>query len=549
MTVRRKFRCRVGVILILAMALVMSAMTSIDRFRSVVAGPDAGTAATGPEGPEGTSFNPNQIKDIKAADPGAGVNLIEAPGANSAGDARLAYPFEVPKGRSGIQPDLSIAYSSAAGNGWTGAGWDVSTPSITVDTRWGVPRYDADKETETYLLNGEQLTPVAHRGELKARSAEKVFHSRVEGRFDRIVRHGGKPSDYWWEVTDRQGTRTVYGGAENTTLADTAGNIAVWAAREVRDGHDNLLRYHHVRVDDGGVAKSTVMGYTLYPKRITYTGRGETEGRYSVTFVRDRERDEPRRGDVQIDARYGFKRVTADLLRRVEVKLDDQLIRAYELDYRTGAFARTLLESVSQFGEDNKLFNTHRFDYFDDVRDQAGAYTAFAPAADWTVPDDGLGVNIREGEASALSSSTTVGAGGYLYVGYNPVAPVKSGSAGVKVGANAGVSDGLLALQDVNGDNLPDKVFRKNGDVFYRPNLSGPGGQRKFGDKPVKLTGLPGITRETTLSGTAGIEAYAGVPRSSSAHYARTSSASAWQRTGGCSGTGQGTTWTLLRTA
>ncbi|WDN56123.1 SpvB/TcaC N-terminal domain-containing protein [Streptomyces clavuligerus] len=482
------------------------------RTAAAAAGPDAGTAVTAPEGPEGTSFNPNQIKDIKAADPGAGINLVQAPTANNQGDARLSYPITVPKGRGGLQPALAVTYSSSGGNGWTGAGWDVVTPQITVDTRWGVPRYDAAEETESYLLNGEQLTPLAHRGALQSRSTDKVFHTRVEGRFERIVRHGGRPSDYWWEVTDKQGVRTVYGRGPNATLADDAGNIAVWAAREVRDGHDNLLRFHHVTVTDGGTADARVPGRALYPQRVTWTGRGDTEGRYSVTFLRDRDRGEARRGDVQVDARYGFKRVTADLLRRVEVRLDDRLIRAYELNYRTGAFAKTLLTSVSQLGSDDKVFHTHLFDYFDDVRDQSGAYNAFDTAAAWSVPDDNLGVDIRQGEASALSSTTSASAGGHLYVGYNPSSvPVKSGSAGVKVGVNAGVTDGLLALQDVSGDNLPDKVFRKNGRIWYRPNLSGPGGQPKFGDTAIELSGLPGISRERTLSGTAGIEAYAGI--------------------------------------
>ncbi|MFE2722757.1 SpvB/TcaC N-terminal domain-containing protein [Kitasatospora sp. NPDC059327] len=510
MTAQRVVRGRTGVILVLIMALAALGLTSPARFRSAAATvPDARSAATGPEGPEGTSFNPNQIKDIKAADPGAGVNLIEAPTANNSGDARLAYPLEVPKGRGGLQPDLSVAYNSAGGNGWAGVGWDLNTPSITVDTRWGVPRYDSGKETESYLLNGEQLTPVAHRGELQARTAEKVFHFRVEGRFERIVRHGDKPSNYWWEVTDKQGTRTVYGGAPDTSLADASGNIAVWAAREVRDAHDNLMRYHHVRVDDGGVANATVAGRALYPQRITWTGHGDTEGRYSVTFVRDRDRGEARRGDVQIDARYGFKKVTADLLRRIEVKLDDQLIRAYELNYRSGAFAKTLLTSVSQFDESNQLFNTHTFDYFDDVRDQWGNYNAFADAAPWSVPDDGLGVNIREGEASAISANTSAGFGAHLFAGYNVQGlSTKEGSVGLKVGFSAGQSDGLSTLADVNGDNLPDKVFRKNNEVFYRPNLAKPGGEPKFGDTPVKLTGLPGISTERTLSGTIGVEAY-----------------------------------------
>ncbi len=473
------------------------------------AGEGADGAVTAPEHPEGMSFDPNQIKDIKAADPGAGVNLIAPPSANNAGDARLSYPLEVPKGRAGLEPRLAVTYGSSSANGWLGVGWDIATPAITVDTRWGVPRYDADLETETYLLAGEQLTPVAHRGALQPRTAEKVFHAKAESRFDRIVRHGDKPANYWWEVTDKQGSRTVFGGAENTTLTDASGRVATWAAREVRDTNDNVLRYHYARVEDGGTEKSTVPGSNLYPRRITYTGHGATEGKYSVTFLRDRDRGEPRRADVQIDARGGFKKVTADLLRRVEVKLDDQLIRAYELNYRAGAFAKTLLASVSQFGEDDKLFNTHTFDYFDEVRDQAGNYTGFADAAGWSVPDDDLGVNIREGEASAISANTSVGFGAHLFAGYNVQGlPVKQGGVGLKVGFNAGQSDGLSALMDVNGDNLPDKVFRKNNDVYFRPNLSNPGGEPKFGDTPIRLRDLPGISTERTLSGTIGVEAF-----------------------------------------
>ncbi|MFC7615672.1 SpvB/TcaC N-terminal domain-containing protein [Actinokineospora soli] len=465
-----------------------------------------------PEYPEGEQFDPNKIKDLKAGEPGAGITLIDAPTANNQGQARLGYPLEVPPGRAGLQPALSVAYSSGGANGWTGQGWDLTVPVITLDTRWGVPRYHAGLETETYLLDGEQLTPVAHRGELQARTAEKVFHTRVEGRFQRIVRHGDAPANYWWEITEKDGTRHVYGRTADATLADSRGNIAVWALVETRDTNDNFVRYQHSKVDDGGVANAAVPGVNLYPARITYTGHGSTEGRYSVTFQTDRQRGEPRRADVGIDARNGFKKVTADLLRRVEVKLDDQLIRAYELNYRTGAFSKTLLESVSQFDAGNQRFATHSFDYFDDIRDSSGAYDAFATSAGWSVPDDGLGQGLRGyGDASALASTTSKGAGGHLYVGYNPTSPSKSNSAGVKVGYNAGSSDGLLALADVNGDNLPDKVFRSGGGIFYRANLSGPGGQTRFSDTPVRLSGLPGISSERTRSTTVGVESYFGV--------------------------------------
>src|SRR5262245_56626272 len=100
-------------------------------------------------------------------------------------------------------------------------GWDLSVPSVTVDTRWGVPRYDGKLETETYLFGGEELTPVAHRGTLQARTAEKAFHTRVESAFRGIVRHCNSPATYWWEITEKDGSRSFYGGdPQNGPAAD-----------------------------------------------------------------------------------------------------------------------------------------------------------------------------------------------------------------------------------------------------------------------------------------------------------------------------------------
>jgi RHS repeat-associated protein len=510
--VRRESRVRRVGMLALVLAVVAGGLSPLGLPVNANGSSTASAAAVDvPEHPEGQQFNPNQIKDLKAGNPGDGVNLIEPPTANHLGQARLGYPIEVPPGRAGMQPRLALQYNSSAGNGWTGMGWDLTTPAIMLDTRWGVPRYDGATETESYLLDGEQLTPLAHRGAPQARTAEKVFHTRVEGQFRRIVRHGDGPANYSWEITEKNGTRHSYGGTAEATLTDGQGRIATWVLRETRDTNDNVMRYEYAHVGDGGVANSQVPGSNIYPTRITYTGHGNTAGRYSVTFVRDRERGEPRRADIGIDARYGFKKVTADLLRRVEVKLDNDLIRAYELNYQTGAFHKTLLRSVSQFDTNNTLFNTHTFDYFDDIRDTSGNYDAFAQSTGWSMPNDGLGVNVRQGEASAVAANTSVGGGGHLYVGYNPTSVSKSNSAGVKVGFNAGSSDGLLALADVNGDNLPDKVFRSGGTIFYRANESGPSGQTRFSANAIRLDSLPAISAERTRSGTVGVESYFGV--------------------------------------
>src|SRR5262245_51034120 len=129
-------------------------------------------AVTVPDHAQPLSYNPNSLKDVQAAEPGAGIGLVGPPQASSQGDARLSYPIELPPGRQGMQPSLALAYSSSGGNGWVGLGWDLQAPAVAVDVRWGVPRYGVVpglaglRETETYLLGGEQLTPLAHRADV-----------------------------------------------------------------------------------------------------------------------------------------------------------------------------------------------------------------------------------------------------------------------------------------------------------------------------------------------------------------------------------------------
>src|SRR5215207_9102145 len=88
---------------------------------------------------------------LQFADPNEALALVEPPGASNDGGAHLSYPLLIPKGR-GIAPDLSLEYDSGGGNGWVGLGWDLSVGEISVDTRWGTPRFDPDRESETYLL-------------------------------------------------------------------------------------------------------------------------------------------------------------------------------------------------------------------------------------------------------------------------------------------------------------------------------------------------------------------------------------------------------------
>ncbi|MFZ5562400.1 MAG: SpvB/TcaC N-terminal domain-containing protein [Pseudomonadota bacterium] len=482
-----------------------------------------------PDNPETQSYTPTQLKDIKAADPGAGINLIEVPEASAMGDANLGYPIQLPPGRQGVQPNLRIGYSSGAGNGWLGLGWNLSLPSVGIDTRWGVPRYSATQETETYVLNGEQLTPLAHREALQPRVANRAdFHTRVEGAFQRIKRHGDSPSNYWWEVTAKDGTTSFYGGLPNqglqtaAVLTDGSGHVAHWALTEQRDTNGNFVRYHYAKIQDAGVGNGQggVPGYQLYIQKITYTGHNATEGAYSVEFQRDRDLGETRRADVSIDARLGFKQVTADLLRKVQVKFKNQAVRSYELVYTQGAFAKTLLKEVKQFGADGSLFNTHGFEYFDEVRNANGQYQPYAGSEAWTVPNDSVVNNkVRtrgdlHNRASAMSgTASTSKAGIHLTasIGILDQLQCKSSTIGGSYDTHKSNSEGLLAMVDINGDGLPDKVMKSGGSLVYRLNESGADGGRTFksGSKG-PIGGIQDFYKDKTSGRTVGVEGVLG---------------------------------------
>ena len=296
-----------------------------------------------PEMPETSAYTPTSIKELKAADPLEGLTLMQPPTANNSGTANLSYPIEIPAGRQGMQPSLALSYSSSGGNGWLGVGWDISIPSITVETRWGVPRYDRDKESEVYVYEGEQLVTMdggGHFREMPHRTNQwtarqdldqdgyEQFYPRRNEAFDSIVRHGSGPDSYWWSVTHKNGVTDYYGKRHDTDSADYSAvlcdpatrNIAQWMITESVDPDGNWVRYYYSVETHSGTSNGNA-GRQIYIDSIRYTGnaRMSEDGIYVVVF--NRKPDIPGRSDVSIAANRGFKEVTAATLCDVDTSI------------------------------------------------------------------------------------------------------------------------------------------------------------------------------------------------------------------------------------
>ncbi|MEG2071235.1 MAG: SpvB/TcaC N-terminal domain-containing protein, partial [Bacteroidales bacterium] len=460
-----------------------------------------------------------------------------------------SYPLDIPAGRQGMQPQLALSYSSGGGNGWLGVGWDISLPAITVETRWGVPRYDHSKESEVYVLNGEQLVtkdanghhrPMPHRtNNWQARMNGHIqFYPRVEEAFDSIVRHGSNPTNYWWSVTDRNGVTNYYGKKKGedaldgtAVLRDAAGNIAHWALTERVDPYGNWVRYEYELVTSYNSSSAIGnAGKQIYLSRIHYTGQDTSAGKYQVLFNR---RSTPRQ-DVIISGRYGFKEVTAATLCHIEVRYEQTAIRNFlfktensrNSQYKTRLISLIRIDSPAQAGVDCESSNPYEgsWEKFDAARYDfayydypAGDGLFSAPVAQSNLVSENLHSSFTSSDFS-LGNATALGAtkgkswsgGGTASVGLGPNVCMTSVSLGGNFDYSRSESEGLLTLIDLNGDGLSDKVFKEGERVYYRPQVRLDEHHFRFGEKKL-LAGVSDFLKESSKTTTWGLQASAGL--------------------------------------
>lgn len=462
-----------------------------------------------PESPETEGFAPTMMNDIKAADPTAKINLIAPPQANNRGTASLQYAFEMPPARNGMAPSLGIQYSSEGGSGWLGEGWSLSVPSITLDTRWGVPRYDMAGETETYLLSGSMLSTmddkgqmgVAHRGDKMPRKADRQFYTRQGGDFSRIIRKGSSPSEYYWEVTDKQGVKYTYGGEGAVlkgTFTDVSGNtcevISEWKLRRVEETHGDFMEYVYEAVDED--IRGGLKAKALYLKEVRAGNAGQ-EPHTVVTFEGGKTRQVKTN-----NARYGYLTSSNRLLEKVTVNFRGNVLRSYAFEYRNGAFNRELLAGVRHLDSNGQEVSFQKFSYYDDVQSDKG-YVPFKDSQEtWNTHNDGLDagfVNPLQSvtkrfsdKPTALGGTVSSSTSGSFYAGVGPndFSKWKSNTFGGSYSYSSDNSKGLSSFVDLNGDGLPDKVFRKGGKVFYRPQLKNASdGTVSYGEA-IKVSGI-----------------------------------------------------------
>jgi RHS repeat-associated protein len=253
------------------------------------------------------------------------------------GTGNFSVPLDLPSGRNGFQPGLSLVYSTGNGNGPFGLGWSLTIPGISRKTSKGIPRYRDtavdQNERDTFLLSGaEDLVPVS-----QPEPGVTRFRPRTEGLFAYIERLQTAGEDVW-RVRSKDGLVSLYGTPVGETgdpavVADPTDRAKIfsWRLSRTTDPFGNRIEYTYLR-DMGSEGPHTWDQLYLQQVRyIDYKRDGQSRFLVSVTFgYKDRD-------DEFSEYRAGFAMRTRCRCNRIEVRIhpgdEDLLVRSYELVY------------------------------------------------------------------------------------------------------------------------------------------------------------------------------------------------------------------------
>ena len=322
-----------------------------------------------------------------------------------------------------------------------------------------MPAYDG---TETYLLDGQALTPIAPPTGAPA-GGDAYFARRVEGRFDWIQRVGSTPSTYTWVITDKSGTQAFY-GESTARLSDpsvTNGNIFRWSLSRVRDVFKNEMKVRYEQENFTTPADPSPRRRSI-PSRSTTRDAAYRPGGRVRRRLRARRH---RRSGVQSarpddHGRPGFQEATRCLLKQIKFRLGGQLIRRYDLVYNgpsPSSAEKTQLKAIEVRGTDGTtLFYKHQFQYYGIPVELSGLHAdkvhIFQPPVAWGdlkkadgTPRLADGLNRTKDKSRSLEGHIGAGVPGF-------------GSISLGITDTGSGSSVSWDTRDLNGDGMPDGV-------------------------------------------------------------------------------------------
>lgn len=305
-----------------------------------------------------------------------------AANATGSGGATYTIPIELPAGSNGTQPNLSLTYSSQAGDGIAGYGWNISGYSVISRAgrnffhNGGATPVNYTNTNDAFQLDGQRLFKITGNN-----GADSTVYGTEAETFSKIESFGGTEisGPDWFKVTAKDGTIMEFGhGSNMKLLTDNGQSTAIWLLNSIVDKNNNASGYtynidyinrNYTLVDIIYTANVIPATYVFPYNKVhfSYTVRYGTP--INTTYDGGASFNNPY---------YNLDKIT--------VTNDGGLIKTYQCAY-TAVKNEYFLSSVQEFGSDSMSLNPTVFKYgsntvTDDVQISASFNGNFLPSND-----------------------------------------------------------------------------------------------------------------------------------------------------------------------
>ncbi len=273
------------------------------------------------------------------------------------GGANYSIPITVPPGIGGMQPNLSLAYSSRSDNGIAGMGWSLG--GLSVLHRCGKTWEQDNAYSSVYItksdrlcLNGARLVAVS--GEYGAAGTE--YRTEVDT-YEKIVQDdAGCGYACSFTVYSKAGQRSQYGtGLGSQQLLSGHDSPLSWSISRVSDTVGNAMSFEYAQDAADGSQRLTT---------VRYTEHSGLSAQGLVTFNYEA------RPDTSAGYLLGSPLRTTQRLANVAVSFAGVPVRSYSVLYQQGvanglSFVDQIKECIAPGSPDEECFVPTHFSWLD----------------------------------------------------------------------------------------------------------------------------------------------------------------------------------------
>jgi len=269
------------------------------------------------------------------------------------GSPRYTIPFEVPPGRAGIEPALSLTYVGSKANGEEGVGWQLQGLSkITRCPRsFGIDGYAApikNDSSDLFCIDGKRLEVVS--GDYGGNGAEyrtlidtfaevKSYWDPGDGiqlelgpNLQRVPRNKRGPDRFIVRTND--GKILTFGTTRDSLILDRSGVRYAWLIKRVEDRAGNYMTVSYETFHPNLVSFDQMMSNMVRPSAITYTGNGSTDGTRHVFF--EYSAQGVRKDSLLMFGQGGVASVVPGRLQVLSTYVNGKAVKNYRFHYPEG---------------------------------------------------------------------------------------------------------------------------------------------------------------------------------------------------------------------